>query len=125
MFAFSEKLWDYGWKIGTSMIYLVGIIFVLNSINPELAKEVKEKFTDFINLDMKFVKNVVSDISSKGLNLIKGESNITTLTNNKVQFSGDVKIEKFDTIDYDENKSIDKKINRNLTNSGKTKNRKF
>ena len=70
-FAFSGKIWNFMWKIGMSLVYIIVIIFILNSINPKVGNKVKEMFSDFINLDLNTVKDIVANISKSGLYLCK------------------------------------------------------
>ncbi len=75
-FAFSGKIWNFMWKIGMSLVYIIVIIFILNSINPKAGNKVKEMFSDFINLDLNTVKDIVTNISKSGLSLLTKQENI-------------------------------------------------
>lgn len=113
LFAFSGKLWDFMWKIGMALVYIIVIIFILNSINPTLGNKVKKMFSDFVNLDFNTVKNIVADISKSGLSMLKQENNI-----NKEETTN-----KEETINnYEYNEMIEKSLNRNFTNIGSNNN---
>ena len=132
-FAFSGKIWNFMWKIGMSLVYIIVIIFILNSINPKVGNKVKEMFSDFINLDLNTVKDIVTNISKSGLSMLNKQEN-TKQENNIIQENvnqentkqeNDTKqeniYEEYDNINED-NQMIERTLNRNFINIGSNNN---
>jgi hypothetical protein len=129
-FAFSGKIWNFMWKIGMSLVYIIVIIFILNSINPKVGNKVKEMFSDFINLDLNTVKDIVANISKSGLSLLEKnkqkEENIQENVNQEnTKQENDTKqeniYEEYDNINED-NQMIERTLNRNFINIGSNNN---
>ena len=118
------------WKIGMSLVYIIVIIFILNSINPKVGNKVKEMFSDFINLDLNTVKDIVANISKSGLSLLEKnkqkEENIQENVNQEnTKQENDTKqeniYEEYDNINED-NQMIERTLNRNFINIGSNNN---
>ena len=130
-FAFSGKIWNFMWKIGMSLVYIIVIIFILNSINPKVGNKVKEMFSDFINLDLNTVKDIVANISKSGLSLLDKnkqeniQENDTKQDNNIIQENtkqeNDTKQENIYE-EYEDNQMIERTLNRNFINIGSNNN---
>lgn len=125
------------WKIGMSLVYIIVIIFILNSINPKVGNKVKEMFSDFINLDLNTVKNIVANISKSGLSLLDKNKNINQEKENINQEEKNINQEEYnvnqekenvnqekDTIyeEYENNEMIERTLNRNFINIGSNNN---
>jgi hypothetical protein len=136
-FAFSGKIWNFMWKIGMSLVYIIVIIFILNSINPKVGNKVKEMFSDFINLDLNTVKDIVANISKSGLSLLDKNKNTNQNNNTKQENINQENInqeninqeninqeniyEEYNNINED-NQMIESTLNRNFINIGSNNN---
>ena len=126
-FAFSGKIWNFMWKIGMSLVYIIVIIFILNSINPKVGNKVKEMFSDFINLDLNTVKDIVANISKSGLSLLEKNKQENINQENKQENINQENInqeniyEEYDNINED-NQMIERTLNRNFINIGSNNN---
>ena len=136
-FAFSGKIWNFMWKIGMSLVYIIVIIFILNSINPKVGNKVKEMFSDFINLDLNTVKDIVANISKSGLSLLEknkqeninqenkqeniNQENINQENINQENINQENIYEEYDNINED-NQMIERTLNRNFINIGSNNN---
>ena len=127
-FAFSGKIWNFMWKIGMSLVYIIVIIFILNSINPKVGNKVKEMFSDFINLDLNTVKDIVANISKSGLSLLDKNKNINQENINQENINQEninqENINQENTIyeEYENNEMIERTLNRNFINIGSNNN---
>jgi hypothetical protein len=127
-FAFSGKIWNFMWKIGMSLVYIIIIIFILNSINPKVGNKVKEMFSDFINLDLNTVKDIVANISKSGLSLLDKNKNINQENINQENINQEntnqENINQENTIyeEYENNEMIERTLNRNFRNIGSNNN---
>ena len=132
-FAFSGKIWNFMWKIGMSLVYIIVIIFILNSINPKVGNKVKEMFSDFINLDLNTVKDIVANISKSGLSLLDKNKNINQENTNQENINQEntnqeninqENINQENTIyeEYENNEMIERTLNRNFINIGSNNN---
>ena len=110
-FAFSGKIWNFMWKIGMSLVYIIVIIFILNSINPKVGNKVKEMFSDFINLDLNTVKDIVANISKSGLSLLDKNINQENINQENTIYE-----------EYENNEMIERTLNRNYRNIGSNNN---
>jgi len=125
-FAFSGKIWNFMWKIGMSLVYIIVIIFILNSINPKVGNKVKEMFSDFINLDLNTVKDIVANISKSGLSLLDKnkntkQENINQENINQENINQENIYEEYNNINED-NQMIESTLNRNFINIGSNNN---
>ncbi len=125
------------WKIGMSLVYIIVIIFILNSINPKVGNKVKEMFSDFINLDLNTVKDIVANISKSGLSLLDKNKNTNQNNNTKQENINQENInqeninqeninqeniyEEYNNINED-NQMIESTLNRNFINIGSNNN---
>ena len=125
------------WKIGMSLVYIIVIIFILNSINPKVGNKVKEMFSDFINLDLNTVKDIVANISKSGLSLLEknkqeninqenkqeniNQENINQENINQENINQENIYEEYDNINED-NQMIERTLNRNFINIGSNNN---
>jgi hypothetical protein len=127
-FAFSGKIWNFIWKIGMSLVYIIVIIFILNSINPKVGNKVKKMFSDFINLDLNTVKNIVANISKSGLSFLDKNKNINQENINQENINQEninqENINQENTIyeEYENNEMIERTLNRNFRNIGSNNN---
>jgi len=132
-FAFSGKIWNFMWKIGMSLVYIIVIIFILNSINPKVGNKVKEMFSDFINLDLNTVKDIVANISKSGLSLLDKNKNTNQENTNQENTNQEninqeninqENINQENTIyeEYENNEMIERTLNRNYRNIGSNNN---
>jgi hypothetical protein len=137
-FAFSGKIWNFMWKIGMSLVYIIVIIFILNSINPKVGNKVKEMFSDFINLDLNTVKDIVANISKSGLSLLDKNKNTNQENSNQENTNQEntnqkninqeninqENINQENTIyeEYENNEMIERTLNRNFINIGSNNN---
>ena len=120
-FAFSGKIWNFMWKIGMSLVYIIVIIFILNSINPKVGNKVKEMFSDFINLDLNTVKDIVANISKSGLSLLDKNKNTKQENINQENINQENIYEEYNNINED-NQMIESTLNRNFINIGSNNN---
>ena len=127
-FAFSGKIWNFMWKIGMSLVYIIVIIFILNSINPKAGNKVKEMFSDFINLDLNTVKDIVTNISKSGLSLLDKNKNTNQENINQENINQEninqENTNQENTIyeEYENNEMIERTLNRNFINIGSNNN---
>ena len=68
LFMFSDKLWNISWDIGKSLLIVIGVLIVLNQINPSLADNIREIINDFFNIGSK--NNFIMSIFSGFANVI-------------------------------------------------------
>jgi cell shape-determining protein MreC len=122
-FAFSGKIWNFMWKIGMSLVYIIVIIFILNSINPKVGNKVKEMFSDFINLDLNTVKDIVANISKSGLSMLNKNKNINQENINQENINQENNIKQENIYEeYEDNQMIERTLNRNFINIGSNNN---
>ena len=76
-FLLSNQLYNIIWEILKSIVYLMGILFGLNYLNPELAQNIRTYITNFISLDQAFINNIATTASSVAGNLLKSSANIS------------------------------------------------
>lgn len=76
-FLLSNQLYRIIWEILKSIVYLMGILFGLNYLNPELAQNIRTYITNFISLDQAFISNIATTASSVAGNLLKSSADIT------------------------------------------------
>jgi len=121
LFMFSNKLFDFFWSIGKSLIYLVIIITGLNYLNPNLGIVIKEIIINIINIGQNnsFISNVLSKVSSNILNLIKpklnnSENNIISnlkSENDIVNLDNTIYKKTRNIFNFDKNNNINRRLN--------------
>lgn len=76
-FLLSNQLYKIVWEILKSIVYLMGILFGLNYLNPELAQNIRTYITNFISLDQAFINNIATTATSVAGNLLKSSAGVT------------------------------------------------
>jgi hypothetical protein len=125
LFMFSNKLLDFAWDIGKSLLYLIILINCINYLNPILGTKIREITNDFINIDPTngYMMNSLSKISTYILDLIKKPvKNLTSLLKIEETSNNNIALKSEEDVVREIN-SFRLEKNRNLSNLEKTNNR--